>query len=142
MTKKKKKRVRGQALVELAILAPWIFFLFVSAVDTGFCLVAAISVQNAARAAALDISSSSVSVSTSAAQTAACTVVTNELQSLPNHVLFQTGCAAAPLQVMTQTGTQMVVTVNYQTISLIPVPGLFSGPYTITRSATFPMRSN
>ena len=57
---KKRERLRGQALVELAILAPWIFFLFISVVDTGFCLVAVIGVQNAARAAALYTSSLSV----------------------------------------------------------------------------------
>jgi len=137
---KKSGRLRGQALVELAIIAPWIFFLFISVVDTGFCLVAAIGVQNAARAAALYTSSSSVT----ATATAACSVVRNELQALPGYSSSSnTNCSSPSLHVTaSQTTTQTVVTVTYQTLSLTPVPGLFSGPYTITRSATFPTRSN
>jgi hypothetical protein len=110
-------------------------------VDTEFHLVAAISVQNAARAAALYISSSSVPVGMAAS--AACSVVTKQLQSLPNHLLFQAGCSSGPLQVTaSQTSTPAAVTVKYQTMSLIPVPFLFSGPFPITRSATFLVRSN
>jgi len=140
---KKRERLRGQALVELAILAPWIFFLFISVVDTGFCLVALIGVQNAARAAALYTSSLSVTANTTPAS-AACGVVRNELQALPGYSSSSnTNCSSASLQVTASQNTaQTVVTVTYQTISLIPVPGLFSGPYTITRSATFPTRSN
>jgi Flp pilus assembly protein TadG len=136
------KRAGGQALVELAILAPWIFFLFISVVNTGFCLVAAISVQNAARAAALYISSGST-VPASSAASAACTVVTNQLQGLSNHGFFNGSCSSSgPLQVTaSQTTTQATVTVNYQTISLIPFPG-FSGTYMIARSATYPTRVN
>ena len=137
---KKKGRSCGQALVELAILAPWIFFLFISVVDTGFCLVAAIGVQNAVRAAALYTSLTSVTATT----TSACSVVRNELQALPGYSsTSNTDCSSASLHVTaSQTSTQTLVTVTYQTMSLIPVPGLFSGPYTITRSATFPTRSN
>ncbi len=44
-----KRRQRGGSLVEVALLAPWIFFLFVGIFDFGFYAYAAICTQNAAR---------------------------------------------------------------------------------------------
>jgi Flp pilus assembly protein TadG len=137
-----KRQSRGQALIELAILAPWIFFLFISVVDTGFCIVAAISVQNAARAAALYTSSRSAPAGGS------CAAVTQNLQSLPNYAaVASAGCSSLPLQVTFQQLASGIdgnpaaqVTVTYQTIQLIPVPVLFSGPVTFVRTVQMPMR--
>ncbi len=138
---KKNKRRRGQALVELAILAPWIFFLFIYVVDTGICLVAAISVQNAARAVAVYYASSS-----SPTFSKACSVAANQLQSLPNYVSFVANCSSGPLQLTVNpspTSAPSVITVTYQTTSLIPGPPFFlSTGYQITRTATYATRAN
>jgi Flp pilus assembly protein TadG len=139
-------RRRGQALTELAILAPWIFGLFICAADFGFCSVAAIGVQNAARAAAIYASSSPAAASDSLS---ACTVVRQELQSLPNYIDSNAACSSAPLQVTAQSlvsgvdgGPAARVTVTYQTIPLIYVPLLFSGPFTIVKVVDMPLRAN
>ncbi len=132
----KKKRSRGQALVELAIVAPWIFLMFIYAVDTGFCLVAAIGVQNAARAAALYYATTS-----SPTFSNACTVVTNQLQSLPNP---PANCSSVSLQLTVTTSTKApaVITVTYQTQLPIYAPLFPSGTKTIARSATYATRPN
>lgn len=139
-----RRPLAGQALIELAILAPWIFFLFISVADLGFCTYAAIAVENAARAAALYTSSGSANPS------GACAVVTQELQSLPNYAdVANTACSAAPLQVAflqlasgVDGNPAAQVTVTYQTIPLVPVPLLFSGPFTIVRAVEMPLRTN
>ncbi len=139
------QRRKGQALVELVIVAPWIFFLFIAIADTGFCTVAAIGVQNAARAAALNASASSAAAIDAAD---ACAVVRQELQSLPN-IGSSTGCAGLPLQVTTQKldagidgSPAALVTVTYQTIPLVPVPLLFSGTVTLVKSVQMPLRAD
>ena len=43
----------GNAVIEVALMAPWIFFLFVGVLDFGFYAYSFISVENAARAAVL-----------------------------------------------------------------------------------------
>ena len=74
----RKRRECGSSIVEVALLSPWIFFLFVGVFDFGFYAYAAICTQNAARAVAL-----------SQAQTATATVTTcnaalGEMRMLPN----------------------------------------------------------
>jgi len=54
----RQKNSRGQALIEIAFMAPLIVFLIVAVADLGVFLVAAIGVQNSVRAAALYASSS------------------------------------------------------------------------------------
>ena len=49
---RRKKGQSGSSIVEVALLSPWIFFLFVGIFDFGFYAYAAICTQNAARAAA------------------------------------------------------------------------------------------
>lgn len=139
------RRNKGQALVELAIVAPWIFFLFIAIADTGICTLASIGVQNAARAAALNASASSAAANDTAD---ACAVVRQELQSLPN-IDSNTDCGGLPLQVTTQKldagidgSPAALVTVTYQTIELVPVPLLFSGTVTLAKSVQMPLRSN
>ena len=55
---KHKQRERGGSIVEVALLAPWIFFLFVGIFDLGFYAYGIICTQNAARAAATQTASS------------------------------------------------------------------------------------
>ena len=45
-------RERGNAVIEVSLLAPWIFFLLVGILDLGFYSYAAIATENAARVAA------------------------------------------------------------------------------------------
>ena len=48
-----KDRRRGSAVVEAALLMPWICFLFVGILDSGFYTYGAMATQNAARAVAI-----------------------------------------------------------------------------------------
>jgi Flp pilus assembly protein TadG len=76
--RKRKKRESGSSIVEVALLAPWIFFLFVGVFDFGFYAYAAICTQNAARAVAL------AAAQTSTAGVTACNAALGEMRMLPN----------------------------------------------------------
>jgi Flp pilus assembly protein TadG len=155
---------RGSSMVEIALLAPWIFFLFVGILDFGFYAYTAISVENAARVAALRTSGDTVSQSSALA----CAAVLPELRWLPNIGTAVTTCGASPLTVTQRTlcgstataipacaagltnptcadcdGTganvtaaaSSEVTVTYQSVLLIPIPGLLTGQLNLTRKA-------
>ena len=123
---------KGHAVVEVALMAPWIFLLFIGVFDFCFYSYAAISVENAARAAAIYTSSTGAVTD----QAGACRYAFQELQNMPNVGTAST-CSALPLKVTlsqttidSQPATQVAVT--YQTIQLIPIPWL-PGIYNITR---------
>ena len=136
---------RGNALVEVALMAPWIFFLFVGVFDVGFFCYAGICTQNAARAVALS--------SAQGGNLAPCTVALGELGMLPN--VNGGTCDALPVIVTITTldgsacadaGVGSAVTnaalpfcvqssVTYQTIPLIPIPGVMMGRMTLTRTS-------
>jgi Flp pilus assembly protein TadG len=147
-----KRGRRGSAMVEVALLAPWIFFLFVGVLDFGFYSYAAICTQNAARAGALAssfLSSSSVSASN------ACNVVLPEMNSLPNTrtLVASTYCATPPTTVSSSSpiaitatteaesdgSTASVITVTYLSLPMIPIPGALMGQMTMTRTAKVPV---
>lgn len=117
----------------MALLAPWIFFLFVGALDWGFYAYSLISLETATRTAAL-YESAQASVSSSAA----CTIVLNELSTLIN-MGNVTSCGASPLIVSASSDTntdganEAVVSATYTTPQMIPIPGFLSGKFTITR---------
>ncbi len=127
-------RQNGHAVVEIALMAPWLFLLFVGIFDFGFYAYAAISVENAARAAAIYTSSTNGLADSNGA----CTYALQELQNIPN-VGGLSSCNALPLIVTAaadnsvggEAGTK--VTVTYQSIPLIPIPWM-PGTYNITRS--------
>jgi Flp pilus assembly protein TadG len=131
---------RGHAIVELSLMVPWIFFLFVGAFDMGFYAYSLISVQNAARVAAI---TTARNTGTAGSQTEACEIVYDELARLPNANEFSTTCGGAPLLVRAESGTETEdpskifsrVTVQYETVQLVPIPGLLTGKTTITRIA-------
>jgi Flp pilus assembly protein TadG len=161
---KRKRREGGNSIVEVALLAPWIFFLFVGIFDLGFYTYAVICTENAARAAALQTASGAGAQS----PTDACKVAWDELRGLPNVAGITTPtCDALPV-VVTQTTlcTQATVkpttivcndpgpcadcgnttdptgraassrvAVQYQSIPLVPIPGILTGRMTITRIA-------
>ncbi len=143
-------RQRGHSVVEVGLMAPWIFFLFVAIFDFGFYVYALISVENAARVGALFTSSSPNTVSDSAT---ACFYARRELADLAN-VRGLTACNALPLIVTAQYVNSVDsppapaaplpasrVTVQYQTVQLIPLP-FVPDQFTITRSAEMRVRSD
>ena len=144
INRKRDSRRRGHAVVEVALMAPWILFLFVGALDFGFFAYAAIATENAARVAALYTSSSTA---TAADTTTACQLVLQEMNLMPNTKTLNscatptTVSATAPIGVRADavTGADGAnatrMTVTYRTVNLIPIPGILMGQMTITRSA-------
>ncbi len=131
------RRERGHAMLEAALLLPWVLFLFVGTFDLGFYNYALISTQNAARVAAWYTSQSP---STAADSTTACTYALAELQALPNVSSSVTSCAASPVVVTASqvTGTDgslaSQVTVAYTSPQLIALPGALPSQYTFNRT--------
>ena len=154
LSKKRAKR-RGAAIVEVSLMMPWIVFLFVGVLDMGFYTYAAISVQNAARAAAIRVAVNQFSFSTANA----CTSALGELRGLPNMYAVTTCAASAgaisdavpaavvvtPLNNTTSpqcadcavspAASSVQATVTYRTMPMIPIPGLVMGRLTLTRIA-------
>ena len=135
---KRKRRQAGHSVIEVALLAPWIFFLFVGALDFGFYSYAAICTQNAARIAAFHATSSSDAAVDPNAALIARADVCAEMQALPN---VGTACPSSVVQV-TVTPQPFLgadgepaaqVSVTYQTVPLIPIPGVLMNQMTITR---------
>jgi len=160
---KRQRREGGNSIVEVALLAPWIFFLFVGVFDFGFYAYGIICTQNAARAAATQTASSvgvqSVSI--------ACDAAWNELRGLPNIAGITKDCTKLPVIVTQKTlcdstkvqpstlapscvsgsscadcgstsdpnshSASSQVSVQYQSIPLVPIPGILTGQTTITR---------
>lgn len=136
------KRTRGHSVIEVALLAPWIFFLFVGLFDFGFYAYALICVENAARVAVMYTSDGTNSAGDSAI---ACQYALGELTMLPN---LKTAIACGgPLSVTAQSVTgadghaASTVSVRYQTIPMIPIPGLLAGQMTITRTVQMRLRN-
>ena len=141
---KTQKRQKGHAVLEVSLMAPWIFFLFMGTLDFGFYTYAAIATENAARIA---VSQSSYDATTAGNAATACKYALGELKSLPN-MSSVTTCASSSSGIdsthpVAVTATQVVgadgtlasqVAVTYQTIQMIPIPGL-SGQLTLTRVA-------
>jgi Flp pilus assembly protein TadG len=132
-----RKNRKGSSVIEISLLAPWALFLFVGTVDLGFYSYSLISVENAARIAA-EYTSTSTTAATDAS--GACTkFVIPELSSLPN-LRSISSCTASPLTVTASLvtglngGHDTSVTVTYQGVSLIPIPGLLTGSLNITRT--------
>lgn len=141
---KRLSRRRGSTVIEVVLLAPWIFFLFIGALDWGFYASALISVQAAARSAALYTSGGT---STAADTYGACAIVMDEIRKLPN-IGSSATCPSTTNPIITaesKTGPDGVaaskVTVQYQTITLIPIPGLLARQFTITRAVTMRVKT-
>jgi hypothetical protein len=128
-------RQKGHAVIEVALISPWIFFLFTGALDVGFFTYAEICTQNAARVAAAYTSSNTAYA---ADASGACQAALGELNSLPNARSINS-CGSLPVIVTASKVTapdgsaESSVSVTYQTLPLIPVPGLAS-QLTITRT--------
>jgi Flp pilus assembly protein TadG len=138
------QRRDGHAVIELALLFPWIIFLFAGALDMGFYTYALIATQNAARVAAEYTSSHS----TLAGDTAgACRYALAEMNSMTN-LRGLSSCDTLPLKVVA-TGVPAgvdgapatSVSVTYQSGTLIPIP-LLTGQLTVTRTVQMRMRDS
>ena len=167
---KRRRRESGSSIVEVALLSPWIFFLFVGVFDFGSYAYAAISTQNAARAVAL------AAAQTMTSSLNNCTVALGEMRMLPN-VLYAAAASkctivtgagngtvtqTAPIAVCVatltntasspcglpsaiacadcaqpgaSTATSLLAVVTYQTIPLVPIPGILTGQVTLSRGA-------
>ena len=143
-----RKHQRGGSVLEISLLLPWIFFLFVGVMDFGYFGYALTSTQNAARVAAEQTSQDTLSQS----QSLACSAAKQELAWMINNANFNAGsCTATPLTVTQQTLTNAttpacadcgrdatasssLVSVAYQTIPLIPIPLILNQQFTFTRT--------
>lgn len=97
-------RERGQAVLEVTLLMPWIFFLFVGVLDFGFYSYQAICVENAARAAAVQISANFAGLSG-----IGCSIAVLEMNRLTNVANNATPCTDGSTSV--SAGTPMAVNV-------------------------------
>lgn len=130
-------------MMELVMIGPWIFFLSIGALDWGFYATSLVSVAAAARSAALYTSTGTATASDS---DTACTIVLGEIRKLPNIGNAVTSCGSNPVVTATAvTGPDSAnaskVSVKYQSISLIPIPGLLAKKLTVTRTVTLRLRT-
>ena len=131
----------GHAVIEMALLAPFIFFLFAGAFDMGYYVYAAVAVENAARVATLHVAASSDIASDANAAAFARTYVCNELRVLPNvGSTCPTSVVSVSVPAQPFSGTDgdpaTQVSVTYTTVPLVSIPGLNAGPqgrWTFTR---------
>lgn len=142
-------RTAGGSVIEFALLLPWLAFLFVGAFDWGFYAHALISTENATRVTALY----AANLANGNPRTAtACTLVLNEL-SIAANVAGLSTCtsgavtSAAPVGVSLTCTTldslnAVKVAVTYQTLQLIPIPGLLVGQINLYRTSEMPMSNN
>jgi Flp pilus assembly protein TadG len=138
---------RGNSLLEFSLLFPWLFFLVIGTFDFGFFAYALMATQGAAREAGIYCASSS---STASDSTTACGYALDQLRGMPNIGMGLTTCASAPLTVTSTlvSGASSPdgmnaasVVVTYVSPQLIPIPGIFPGQLTITRTVLMRTRS-
>lgn len=140
----RRHRARGGAMLEMVLISPWIFLLFIGALDWGFYASALVSLQAGVRTATLYTSSSN---GTAGDTDAACTIVLNEIRKLPNIGSSVTACTSNPTVTATSVPSgpggspASRVTATYTSISLVPIPGMLKKQFTVTRSAIMRIRS-
>jgi hypothetical protein len=131
----------------MAFFLPWYIFLFIGAFDWGFYAHSLISVQAAARAAAI---ATSANATAAANQQLACDNALPELRIASNVPTTLTTCGSLPVIVTTQlkTGANSAdgadaseVDVSYQTPALIPIPGILQGQITMRRVVQMRLRT-
>jgi Flp pilus assembly protein TadG len=131
-----RKNRRGNAVIEVTLMAPWIFFLFVGVLDFGFYAYAFISTENAARAAALLTSKSQIAA---ADQASACAIVLSEMTWAAYGRNISPTCSIAPLVVTAtlvngpDSTPAAQVEVQYTTIPMIPIPGAMASFFVVDR---------
>jgi Flp pilus assembly protein TadG len=141
-------RQSGQAVVEVTLLVPWLVFAFVAAFNFGIFAYALISTQNAARSGAMYASQSLTVAQSGTIVTQVCTYVLGELGDAPGVGSGVTTCTGTPVTVTVTARTPgagnmntVQVSVTYNTMQLIPLPGLMAGSLSITRMVEMPIRN-
>jgi hypothetical protein len=122
-------RERGQAVVEVTLMMPWIVFLFFGVFDFGFYAHAAICTQNAARAAAVAASETATAIVTP------CSAALGEFRMLPNVIGTLNTLATCTLCDHGTTYPTKQAVVQYQSVPVFPIPGIMNGQMTMTRVA-------
>lgn len=140
-------RRAGQAVIEITFMLPWLVFAFVAAFNFGVFAYALISTQNAARSAAMYASQSLSVAQSGSIVTLVCPYALGELGSAPG-VGAGLSCTAAPVTVTVTPRTPgagnlntVRVSVTYNTMKMIPLPGLMAGSLAITRTVEMPIRN-
>lgn len=100
---RRRRRQGGNAIVEVALMSPWIFFLFVGVFDMGFYAFSVISVENAARAAATQTATSPTAATGPVGDTIACNAAWREMNLVPNIAAISQNCSQLPLIVVRRT---------------------------------------
>ncbi len=137
-----RQKRRGGSVLEAALIVPWYIFLFVGAFDWGCYSRALISLEGAARNAALNASIDSAHATDTVA---ACQLVRVGMKSTVN-VAASGPCNSLPLIVTTTVVTgadgrnAASVSVSYRTQKLIPIPGLLAGQVTLSQTIEMPLR--
>ena len=149
----------GHSAVETALMLPWLIFSFMGTLDFGFATYALISVENAARVAAIYASSNSIIAQATVASPGsglACTYVLAEMRNAPNvgrnRQPVTTCWPSDPVQVAAAynptayniPGTPLfldtaTVSVTY-TLRLLAIPAIMPSQITITRRVEYPIR--
>lgn len=140
--------------MEFALIAPLLFPLILVVFDFGLYAYGFISVQNAARVAALR---NSGGVDSAADQAGACTMAIEELRGMPNiGTSFSSSCSSAPVSVTAVLLCPTITNCSGSTASIdshpaaqvtvtYSVPDMFRfplvAPRSITRSSQMRMRS-
>ena len=144
----RRKSCRGSSAVEMALLLPWYISLFIGAFDCGFFAHALSSTASAARTIALYTSTdASHTASNTTNDTNTCNLALEELRISANVGASVTTCSALPVIVSYSSVTgadgqaATSVTVQYQTLRLIPIPGLLSNQYTFSRTVQIRLRA-
>jgi Flp pilus assembly protein TadG len=147
----KRAHERGNAIIEFSLMAPWLVFLFIGAMDWGFYAYSVISLQAAARVGAL-YASSSTSAATDT--TTVCTYALEQMRRMANVGSTMTSCATgsavsgtAPVGVAASLvsgpdgNNAAQVSVTYQTPIYMPLIGSLPKQITLTRTVTMRLRS-
>jgi Flp pilus assembly protein TadG len=132
-----RRKRSGSSAVEFALLVPWFVFLFVGVLDLGFYDYALVTAQSAARTAALFTSSSS---SASTQSDLACSYVIDQLTSNINLSGSTTCTGSSPISLTTSVdsatdgNSESIVTIQFTSPLMIPIPGLLPEQITIART--------
>src|SRR5690349_21133184 len=121
-------------MMELVLISPWIFLLFIGALDWGFYASALISLESGVRSAVLYTAGSPTTANDS---DSACAIVLSEIRKLPNIGSSVTSCGSNPVVTATKltsgpgSATASRVSVTYTSVSLVPIPGLLKKQFTV-----------
>jgi hypothetical protein len=121
---------------------------FVAAFNFGIFAYALVSTQNAARSAAMYASQSLTVAQSGSIVAQVCPYALGELGDAPGVGTGVTTCTGTPVTVTVTPRTPgagnmntVRVSVTYNTMQLIPLPGLMAGSLSITRTVEMPIRN-